>query len=190
MATSAISAEKTSIRSRCWVEASILAFVAPATIWAISKLIARTVPAALHGSDQQRFWWNIASVAIEEWCFVGALWLLLRRRGSSFRDLGVWRVGRWAAWAIALGVGALSVANDLRFLPRMNVPILNAFFPPFGFHLASALFVGITAGFCEEVLYRAFLMSEFAAAGYNKWVQVLVPGIAFGFSHGAYLNLG
>ena len=42
--------------------------------------------------------------------------------------------------------------------------------PP-GFHLVAALLLGITAGFCEEVLFRAFLMTEFAnqlqKAGYS-----------------------
>jgi len=46
----------------------------------------------------------------------------------------------------------------------MHIPLSYAFFPPFGFHLFSALTVGITAGFCEEVLYRAFLMTKFAEA--------------------------
>src|SRR5947209_4022057 len=82
----------------------------------------------------------------------------------------------WSAWALALGVGALSIASNLRFLPRMHIPISYAFFPH-GFHLVSALAVGVTAGFCEEVLYRAFLITEFADAGYGRTVQVLVPGM-------------
>ena len=50
--------------------------------------------------------------------------------------------------------------------------------------------MGITAGFCEEVLFRAFLMTEFANAGYGKLAQVLIPGVAFGLSHAGYLNQG
>jgi membrane protease YdiL (CAAX protease family) len=114
--------------------------------------------------------------------FVGALWLVLRKRGSSFRDLGVWRSGTWRAWVVALGLAALSIGSNLRFLPRMHIPLSYAFFPPFGFHLFSALTVGITAGFCEEVLYRAFLMTEFAEAGYNQTMQVVLPGLVFGLS--------
>jgi membrane protease YdiL (CAAX protease family) len=39
-------------------------------------------------------------------------------------------------------------------------------------------------------LFRAFLMTEFAKAGYNKGAQVVIPGFAFGLSHGGYLNQG
>jgi membrane protease YdiL (CAAX protease family) len=68
----------------------------------------------------------------------------------------------------------------------MHVPISNAFLP----HGFMALTLGITAGFCEEVLFRAFLMTQFAEAGYGKAMQVLVPGLAFGLAHAGYLNQG
>ena len=56
--------------------------------------------------------------------------------------------------------------------------------------MLAALMMGTTAGFCEEVLFRAFLMTEFADAGYGKVAQVLIPGVAFGLSHAGYLNQG
>jgi len=71
----------------------------------------------------------------------------------------------------------------------MHVPISSAFLPH-GFHLFAALTLGITAGFCEEVLFRAFLMTQFAKAGYGKSMQVLMPGVAFGLAHAGYLNQG
>jgi membrane protease YdiL (CAAX protease family) len=40
------------------------------------------------------------------------------------------------------------------------------------------------------VLFRGFLMTEFAKAGYGKAIQVLVPGFAFGLAHAGYLNQG
>lgn len=67
----------------------------------------------------------------------------------------------------------------------MHIPIFNAFAPS-GFHLAAAIALGITAGFCEEVLFRGFLMTEFAGAGYGKVAQVILPGVAFGFAHLGY----
>src|SRR5882724_4651739 len=105
-------------------------------------------------------------------------------RTSGF---GAW--GNWRAWVFALFFAALSIGGNLRFLPRMNVPISSAFFPH-GFHLLAALMMGITAGFCEDVLFRAFLMTEFANAGYGKTMQVFVPGLAFGLAHAGYLNQG
>ena len=45
--------------------------------------------------------------------------------------------------------------------------------------MPAALVIGITGGFCEEVLFRAFLMTEFAMAGYSNVAQVVIPGFDF-----------
>lgn len=176
-------------RLLCWVESLILALGVPAAIWGVSKLISISVPAALHGSPEQRFLLWISAGVVVEWLFVIVLWFALRSRGLSFKDLGVWRLGTWPGWIVALLFAALSIGSNLRFLPRMHIPISYAFLPP-GFHLFAALLLGITAGFCEEVLFRAFLMTEFANAGYGKVMQVLIPGLAFGLAHAGYLNQG
>jgi hypothetical protein len=166
-----------------------LAVGIPAAIWVASKVITGAVPAAVHGSPEQRFFFWFSAGVIVEWLFVIGLWFVLRRRRASFTDLGVWRLGSWPAWVLALSLAALSIASNLRLFPRMGVPISSAFFPH-GFHLFAALVIGVTAGFCEEVLFRGFLMTQFAKAGYGKAVQILVPGVAFGLAHAGYLNQG
>ena len=172
-----------------WTEFAILGLGLPAAIWLFSQLIKVSIPAATHGSPAERFLWWIAGPAIAEWLFVLGVVFVLRHRQLSLKDIGVWRVGNWRAWVFALFWGALSIGGNLRFLPRMGIPISAAFVPQ-GFHLAAALMMGITAGFCEEGLFRAFLMTEFANAGYGKVTQVIIPGIAFGLSHAGYLNQG
>jgi membrane protease YdiL (CAAX protease family) len=169
-------------RLLCWVESLILGLGMPAGIWVVSRSISLYIPAAIRGSREQRFLFWILGGVIVEWSFVLALWFVLRTRKSSFRDLGVWRMGTWTAWTLALLTAFLSIASNLRFLPRMHVPVYYAFMPH-GFHLVAALLMGTTAGFCEEVLFRGFLMSEFFKAGYGKGVQVFIPGLAFGLSH-------
>ncbi len=180
---------RSSGRFLCWLECFILGLGLPAGIWIVSTLIKRDIPAAVNGSAEQRFFLWIVAGLIVEWLFVIALWFVLRARGSSFKDLGVWRFGTPLAWIIALAFAALSIGSNLRLLPRMHIPISYAFLPH-GFHMVAALLMGITAGFCEEVLFRGFLMTEFAAAGYGKLIQVLIPGLAFGLAHAGYLNQG
>jgi membrane protease YdiL (CAAX protease family) len=155
----------------------------------VSKLISFSIRAAEHGSPEQLYLLWILGGVVAEWTFVAILWLVLQKRGSSFRSLGVWRVGTWLAWVMELLFAALSIASNLRLLLRWNIPVSYAFFLH-GFHLLASLLLGITAGFCEEVLFRAFLMTEFADAGYGTAAQVLIPGIAFGLSHAGYLNQG
>ena len=192
MATQALGASASTPpagRLRCWVESLILGLGIPAIIWFFSKIITSCIPAALSGSREQRFFfWFIAGV-IAEWLFVVGVWFLLKNHGTSFRDLGVWRVGTWSAWAVALPLAVLSILSNLRLFPRMQIPISYAFMPH-GFHLFAALILGVTAGFCEEVLFRGFLMTQFAKAGYGKTIQVLIPGLAFGLAHAGYLNQG
>lgn len=155
-----------SSRLQCSVESLILGLGIPSAIWAVSKLISVSIPAAVHGAPEQRFFWLSAGVVVE-WLFVIGLWFVLRRRGLSFTDLGVWRSGTWPAWVVALLLAALSIGSNLRLLPRMHVSISSAFLPH-GFHLFAALTLGITAGFCEEVLFRAYPMTQFTKAGYGK----------------------
>ena len=176
-------------RVQCWVESVVLAVGSPVLIWGVSRLISLSVPTAANGSTEQRFLLWAGEGAVVLWSFVIVLWFVLRGRGLSFHAFGVWRLGTWPAWVVALLFTVLSTGSNLRFLPRMHVPISYAFFPP-GLHLPAALIIGITGGFCEEVLYRAFLMTEFANAGYGKAMQVLIPGLAFGLSHAGYLNQG
>ncbi len=94
----------------CWVESLIVGLGVPASIWIISKLISLSIPAAVHGSAEQRFLLWILGGVIVEWFFVVVLWFVLRTRGSSFKDLGVWRLGTWPAWVMALLFAALSIA--------------------------------------------------------------------------------
>jgi membrane protease YdiL (CAAX protease family) len=174
---------------RCWLSWAILGFGLPTLISGVSSLMVQGLPVALHGSVAQRFLLSISGALISEWLFVIVLWLVLKSRNQSLRDLGTWQYGSLAAWTVALLVAGLSIGSNLRLLPRMNISIVYAFAPQ-GFHLMAALALGITAGFCEEVLFRAFLMTEFAQAGYGKLAQVVLPGIAFGFAHLGYFVHG
>lgn len=176
-------------RILCWLEALALGLFVPGGVWAVDKIMAASIPAATHGSSEQRFLLWVSHGMIVEWGLVAVVWLALRKRGSSFQDLGTWRIGTWPAWLLALGLTALSIANNLRFFHFLHIPISYAFLPP-GFHLTASLMIGTTAAFCEEVLFRAFLMSEFAGAGYGRVLQVLVPGLAFGLAHAGYWNQG
>lgn len=58
-----------------------------------------------------------------------------------------------------------------RILPQSAVE-----FPPY-FALA------VTAGLCEEFLYRGFAMAALAHAGLGAWLVVLVSSILFGLAH-------
>ncbi|HUZ04430.1 MAG TPA: hypothetical protein VMU62_03655, partial [Acidobacteriaceae bacterium] len=62
----------------------------PILFLSIQKLLVVYVPATLHGSVTQRYCINIFSGGAPEWLTLLGLWLLMRLRGESFRDLGIW----------------------------------------------------------------------------------------------------
>ena len=107
---------------RLWTEFAILGLGLPAAIWLASKLIKLSIPAATHGSPGERFLWWIAGPVIAEWLFVLGVVLVLRQRQLSLKDIGVWRVGSWKAWVLALAFAALSIGGNLRFLLRRVYP--------------------------------------------------------------------
>ncbi len=96
-------------------------------------------------------------------------------------------MGTWYAWLLAVGLTALSASNNVRILQRFGVTLHSIFFPT-GIHLLAALFVGLIAGFCEEIIFRGYMMTQFARLGYGKAVQVIVPGLFFGLMHIAYIH--
>jgi uncharacterized protein len=66
--------------------------------------------------------------------------------------------------------GPLQAIAD-RILPQSTVELLPYFA------------LAITAGLCEEFLYRGFAMAALAQAGLSSWLVVLVSSLLFGLAH-------
>ena len=49
-----------------------------------------------------------------------------------------------------------------------------------------ALAVAVTAGFCEEAVFRKFLIDRLSHADYGAAIQILASGVAFGAAHGIW----
>ena len=117
-------------RAQCWVESLILALGVPSAIWVVSKVISLSFPAVVHGSPEQRFLAWLSGGVIVEWLFVIGLWFALQSRGLSFRDLGVWGLGTWPVWVVALLLAAVSAPNThsdlIRVLAAWNSPLCCA----------------------------------------------------------------
>ena len=93
-------AGKFSARVQCWMESVFLALGIPLAIWGVPKLIS-ILPVASHGSPEQRFLLWVVEGAVVLWACLVVLWFLLRKCGLSFREIGLWRLGTWPAWAVA-----------------------------------------------------------------------------------------
>ena len=95
----------------------------------------------------------------------------------------------WITFAGAVLFGAFQWFN-LRRISRMTgeVPdfmrkLARRILPGTPLELAPYCALALTAGVCEEFLYRGFAMAALSRAGLASWAVVLISSILFGFAH-------
>jgi membrane protease YdiL (CAAX protease family) len=120
------------------------------------------------------------------------LWRILRQKNDSLGRLGLWKSSPSIGWSVALLVAALSVVPGVRGLHHgaLHLAYSKILFEPSFFHISVALILGCGAGFCEEILFRGYVMTRLSDAGYGAVVQVIASGILFGLAHGLYALSG
>jgi membrane protease YdiL (CAAX protease family) len=95
---------------------------------------------------------------------------------------------------IASIVGAATIATlqwlNLKRVGKVPVeargalqPIAERILPQSTVELLPYLALAITAGLCEEFLYRGFAMAALAHAGFQAWAVVLISAGLFGLAH-------
>jgi membrane protease YdiL (CAAX protease family) len=120
-----------------------------------------------------------------------------------------WRALARGFTARQLGLGRSGTAADLLFLSLVGAALLGAFqwfnlrrvgrmtgaVPDFMRKLAERILPGstlefapycvlaISAGICEEILYRGFAMSALSRAGILPWAVVVITSVLFGLAH-------
>jgi CAAX protease family protein len=138
--------------------------------------------------------------------------LVLYASTMAFQWLAVAVVG-WRLWAhgytaaqlalpfhdptrlgIAAIVGAVTIGSlqwlNLRRVGRIPVEsrgplqaIAERILPQSTVELLPYLALAVTAGLCEEFLYRGFAMAALAHAGLAAWLVVMVSSVLFGLAH-------
>jgi membrane protease YdiL (CAAX protease family) len=115
----------------------------------------------------------------------------LRRTNTSLRDLigarwGGWRdvlrdvaiaLLAWAGWSAVETLAAHALGPDsakgiATLLPR-SVP-----------EIAVWVLLSLSAGFCEEVVFRGYLQRQFHALSGNAFLALVAQAVVFGVSHG------
>lgn len=114
------------------------------------------------------------------WTAFLAMLLALRLRGQRLADLG-WgkRASVWG-WLTATVVAVAYGGMMLVFGPLKTQPYMTDWSL---FRVATALAIGITAGICEETIFRGFVMTQARDAGLPTVVQVLLSALLFGVAH-------
>ncbi len=125
-------------------------------------------------------WLIVAYVAVGVRRYGGSLRQLIGgkwdRPGDFFRDVGVafgfWIVSLPCLLAVRLALGGKPSLNAVRFLaPQSHVEIFLW------------ILVALTAGICEEILFRGYLQRQFIAMTGNPALGILLSAVIFGGAH-------
>jgi uncharacterized protein len=128
---------------------------------------------------------------VMEWLMTALVWFGIRRRNVRLRELVGGRWQNLPAVLRDLGVAALFfLASNLvsallvRFLKIDPLGAVRAFLPHNRTETALYLLMALTAGICEEIIFRAYLLKQFTAMMRNAGVAVALQGILFAVFHG------
>jgi hypothetical protein len=126
-----------------------------------------------------------------EWAMVAFIWFGIRRRGLCVADLVQGNYTRFIHVLRDLGMAVLFlilsglVLGTLGYLlkARPNEAI-RGLFPQTPAEIVVYLMLTMTAGFCEEFIFRGYLQRQFAALTHATAGGIVLQGIVFGAAHG------
>ena len=138
-------------------------------------------------SQAKSFALNIAF----EWAFLVYIWAGVRRKGGRMSDLvgGRWSTPREIATDIAIAIPFWILwTATARLVWRVIGPPssrgANYNFPPRGtLDIILWIALSVTAGFCEEVIYRGYLQKQLAALTSSSALAIFIQAALFGIGH-------
>jgi uncharacterized protein len=135
---------------------------------------------------------NYIVVIITEWAIVAFIAFSMKRRGfriseivggrwasarEIFRDLGI-----GLAFMVVCGGGILNgLGHLLKASPNQT---LKSVLPQSGSELIVWVLMSLTAGFCEELIFRGYLQRQFSALTRATAGGIVLQGLVFGAAHG------
>jgi membrane protease YdiL (CAAX protease family) len=134
-----------------------------------------------------------ASTIVFQWLAVGVVAWRAEARGLTADELGLVVHGRWRILITAV-VGAAILGTlqwfNLRRMGRSSGKarkflevLAERILPQSRVELLPYFGLAVTAGLCEEFLYRGFAMAALTRAGLPVWGVVLSSSILFGLAH-------
>ena len=130
-----------------------------------------------------RWQWGITTAFVAGWMLLGRG---LAEIGLTFEPAR-WEllvIGLAAAPVVALVVYSSRIASNPEQLDRTREQLgtLAAVAPHSAAEMRRFTWVSITAGICEEVLYRGLLLTSLAAA-FGTWPAAVLSSVVFGIGH-------
>lgn len=150
-------------------------------------------PAGQLASHSQAVQFYISAFIID-WALFFYAWFGVRRRHGTLATLsgGRWHSAKdvlvdfgiavpfWALWeGVSYGVTWL-----LKMLHPSAAAAIDTLLPKSLSEIVMWILLCLTAGFCEEVVFRGYLQKQFHAFTGSVTAAILLQGIVFGITHG------
>jgi membrane protease YdiL (CAAX protease family) len=134
-----------------------------------------------------------------QWALAAAVGWRALARGISHAELGLAGALSAPLFAVTfLGAAGIAVAHwaNMRRMARSDHPNLARLralgarlFPQSNLELGVFILLALTAGICEEFLFRGFVMAALLRAGLETWLAVILSSLLFGLAH-LYQGIG
>jgi hypothetical protein len=131
------------------------------------------------------------SVIIMEWLVLGFIWFGLRLRNQRLRVLlgenwgGAQKILRDLGLAVLFLIAANVILTALGHLLNAGPnQAIRSLLPHGRAQIAVYFLLTVTAGFCEEVIFRGYFQRQFSAWFKSAATAITLQGIIFGASHG------
>jgi membrane protease YdiL (CAAX protease family) len=130
-------------------------------------------------------------VIVFEWATVAFIVWGLHRRDIGLSDVigGRWTRGLYVLRDAGLGIafivifgGAVQILTHV--LEAAPPPRMLEMLPQTPFELIAWVFVSLTGGFCEEVIFRGYLQRQFSALTHSVVIGIVLQALVFGMAHG------
>jgi membrane protease YdiL (CAAX protease family) len=137
---------------------------------------------------------SYATVLVVEWLPVLLIWRALRSRGMPLATL---IGGRWPnalTFLRDLGLGAALLVFAALVIDPLGSLLgakalegtLTRLIPQTPIELAVFMVMALSAGFCEELVFRGYLMRQLSAWTGSRTAGLLLQGVLFGLAHAYY----
>jgi membrane protease YdiL (CAAX protease family) len=127
---------------------------------------------------------------IYELALFGYAWLGLWLRGARVREVIGGKWNRFSdflvdfATAILFAIVVTTVVATLSALVHFNgTEAAKPLLPQSVRELVVFTFLSVTAGFCEEFVFRGYFMRQFLAATQVPWIAIALQAVLFGSAH-------
>jgi membrane protease YdiL (CAAX protease family) len=152
----------------------------------------RKLLAIPHVSRMERLSLYASTIAFQ-WIMVALVAWRAWARGYTAADVGLASEVKWQVFLAGIvGAATLAVLQwlNLRRMGRPSTPargllqsLAERIFPQSSVEMLPYFALALTAGVCEEFLYRGFAMAAIIRAGSPVWGAVLLSSLLFGLAH-------